>query len=202
MKARILTLMMLALAVAFAGLTTATAHADPIDAPAQVQALFDLLNNADDFEAAFAALTPAEQAAVAKYSAVAEVQTVVENEVDSTGDLLMSSPGGCATHTVTKIGKDWLGGTLYKFKSKTRFCFDWTYITNDPHWNVTGTVHSSGWIYVGVQWSSESGGEGYTYHHDSVQGYFKHCLPDPIGCQIHRYPAIDKSQYGDATMDP
>ena len=183
------TIGMLILAVVAVAVTTATSHAEP----AQPVTLAQAIEVAADPDQAFAQLTPEQQTAVIEYLTVASVET--ETKVESSGDLLMSS-GGCGTHTKTKIGKNAIGATLYRFRSRTAWCWDGTYITDDPTFNVYGSVHSALWEYVGVTHTSESGGEGYTYHTDFAQGHFRMCLPG-IGCLQHRYPAISKAQYGD-----
>ncbi len=191
MKNRAKIIGILFLAVAAVVLSSATSHADA----AQPGSLVQGLEVAADPNQAFVQLTPEQQTGVIDYLTVATVETETETEVDSTGDLLMSS-GGCGIHTKTKIGKNGIGATLYRFRTRTAWCWDGTYITDDPTFNVYGSVHSVLWEYVGVTYSSESGGDGYTYHTDFAQGHFRLCLPG-LGCVQNRYPAISKAQYGD-----
>ena len=100
---------------------------------------------------------------------------------------------GRDTQALTAVVESEAGIDLVKLKSSTYWCWDGAQITNDPHFTVSGSAHAPFWEYVGIQFSSESGGKGQWSHSDYAQGHFKFCL---LGICTHSYPSVSKQQDG------
>ncbi len=205
MKARIITMLaMLVLAVAAVGLATTTTHAAPVE-PEQVLALIQTIEDAEDPDAAYWALTPEQRAAIRKALSVQSVEIVTE-VTSPDGWAFGMSNGGCSIHYKHAIGKGFWGTTLWKFTSRTYWCYDGTFITNVPHFTASGHVYGDHWTYHGTLFKTTTGGQNWSYHHDSTQGEFRYCEPpNPLdaipmeNCTDYQYPELHKIQYGDGT---
>ena len=163
--------------------------------PGEVQDLINSLDAADNALSAFVLLTAAEQEAVTAAMTSGEVGSYTMQQEDSDDE-------ECRTQSRVSWRKDAFGNYVWKYRSKTHFCYDGTQITSDPFFTLSGHVFAVLWEFVGTLDESESGGEGDWMHQDYGQGHFRLCIgPGSIGCIQNDYPAITKRQYGDGTYE-
>lgn len=177
--------------IAFSGGAYATAPPEG-DSPTMGE-IMQRLTVAQDPEQEFAQLAPSEQEAVAEYLQVARV--IPSSYIQSSAD-----EEDCWTNYRIKVGENLVGITLWRYISRTYWCWDGSEITNDPHFTREAQTHVYGWQFVGHLDESTSGGQGEWEFRDYTQGYFKLCFP-LLGCTMHRRPTINKVQRGDGTSD-
>ena len=179
--------------MAFSGSAYAAGPSDSPPTVQEIQEIIDRLESAADPDHEFTQLTPSEQEAVAEYMQVATVvsSSYIESDADEED---------CWTNYRIKVSENLYGMTLWKYISRTYWCWDGDKITNDPHFTREGKPVMAGWEFVGHIDKSTSGGKGEWEFRDYTQGHFKLCFP-VLGCFEHAYPAITKVQYGDGSSD-
>ena len=191
---------MLILAVAAVVLSTATSHATPGD-QVQVGDLIQSIQAAENPGEAFNILSPEEQEAIIEY--LTGGTTTVVTQVTMIGvdaGYIASSNETCARQTKTTTFYSLLGTPLWKYISKTLWCWNGTEITNDPLF--TRHVWAQWpWVFAGHLDRSESGGQGDWVHRDYTQGHFKQCWGGDDECDNHMYPELSKAQYGDGSSE-
>lgn len=166
--------------------------------PQAVERLVREVERAEDPPTAYAQLTPLEKAAFDEHLKVASV--VVGSESVSAANVAASSSSGCGTNSYYVKGLNLVGYTVWKFTTRTTWCWNGTEITNDPHFTTDGDVYYLFWSYGGTTYERETGGRGDWIHQDSAEGEFQYCIgPYGIGCIQSAYPDIHKTQYGDGT---
>lgn len=198
LKLTILLLLAVTTSIIFAGGVLAQGDPDLTD-PAVVEALLDRIADADDPGQAFSQLTPEEQAAVRSALTVVSHEVIEADPGPASTALtpgVAPSPGTprCYQNSHAMLGKNIFRQVLYELKSDTRWCSDGIVITMPPAVMISGRTPALFWEYVGNINQVQSGGQGYPFHTDYVQGHFRLCLPR-VACAKHSYPSITKQQY-------
>ncbi len=179
------------------------------------------LEEAEDMQAAFLDLTPAGQQAVID-ALFNDVQVDVEistDEVGAKGSMFnaLSSDEDCHAKRASRYAYAIVKSIkVWKYTSRTRWCFDGDEITNDPHLTTAGKVYGLAklfWDFEGDRTTSQSGGEGDTSASDYAGGHFTFDIPVDISVEIKKkvtisnsldinwYPSIWKDIYGDGSWD-
>ena len=169
------------------------AYAAPpdLDDPEVVERLVRDVENAPDPYLAYTQLSPEEKAAFDGHLTVASVEMEDESAVSG------AAGAGCGANSYSVRGKNLVGYTVWKFTTRTTWCWNGTEITNDPHFTTDGDVYYLFWSYEGTTYERETGGQGDWVHQDSAEGEFQYCIgPYGIGCIQSAYPDIHKTQYG------
>ncbi len=162
------------------------------------QAVVDQMMAKPDPLAAYAELTPAEQAAVDEFHTPATfaMETAGGDEGGVAGD------GLCNTHNRSYSAFNSVGNTLWRYTTSTYFCYNGTVFITDPNFGTSAYTFYL-WQFVGNTNTSESGGIGTWVHTDYAEGHFKLCLPKKRGvepgCILHNYPWIRKNQWADGS---
>lgn len=178
--------------MAFSG--SVYAAAPDLDDPQAVEGLVRSVESSADPYAAYTQLTPEEKAAFDEHLKVASVEVESTSAANAPG----TSANGCGVNSYSVKGNNLVGYTVWKFSTRTTWCWNGTEITNDPHFTTDGDVYYLFWSYEGTTYEEEAGGEGDWAHQDSAEGEFKYCIgPWGIGCIQSAYPDIHKTQYGD-----
>ena len=167
MKFKALTIGLLTFVLAAVALGAQSVHGALGDDKTAVLALLQAVEDAPDPDAAYLGLTPEQRAAIDEALSTQTVEIVTN--IDSTGDVsqaLYSS--GCGTQTKIAIGTGWFDILLWKFNSRTKWCWNGTVHTIVPHFTTGGSVYAEYWSYAGTIYTQESGGLNYWYHHDSA----------------------------------
>ena len=172
-------------------------YAAPPDSTPDAGALVKNLTAAVDPEAAYLALSPAEQSAVDDYLQVATIEVESITTTSNHHDVLMRTEW-TKTNRYQVVAKTFYGLKLWTFKSRTKWYYDGESITRVPTFSTNGETHYLFWRYLGIASESQQGGYSYTYHYDNAQGEFAYC-PPVTGCVNYDYPSISKSQYGDGS---
>lgn len=115
---------------------------------------------------------------------------------DSDFDIVQFS-SSCATYKVTWWHFSSSNMLLNSYWSSTRWCWDGTYITNDPHFTRGGKAHQWPWFYRGHIDKSDSGGQGETEWEDFTEGEFESCPGS--NCIAQKTPEITKVLYGNGS---
>ena len=174
----------------------AYAAGQDLDNPQAVERLVREVERSADPYAAYDQLTPTEQSAFDEHLKVASVEVVSEST--SGENAAGSAANGCGSNSYEVKGMNLVGYTVWKFSTRTTWCWNGTEITNAPHFTTDGDVYYLFWSYEGTTYEEEKGGEGDWMHQDSAEGEFKYCVgPGGIGCIQSAYPDIHKTQYGD-----
>ena len=201
MKKRATILGMLILSIAAVVLSTATTHAAPPgDDLIQIEALIQTVQAAENPGEAFNNLSPQDQEAAIEYLSGGSTEVVTEvTMIGVDGAYTASSANeSCARQTKTTTHRSYLGTTLWKYISRTLWCWNGTEITNDPWWE-RDVWTADLWVFYGHVDSNESGGQGDWVHRDYTQGHFALCLGGDLGCVTHMYPSLSKAQYGNGS---
>ena len=213
---------MLIVAVAFAGGVAEADEPDYTD-PNVVNALIDDLEEADDAEQAFLALSLAAQEAVVD-AVVNNVETVIEvvppkgpSGAGGGASSASGSSGEECDHYETHITYYATSGRrlkLFKYSTSTHWCWDGTVITSDPLFVTNVRLYGIGrifWYFVEDRTTSDLGGRGEWEYTDYAVGHFR--LSIPVGTEIEVirgmtisddfkadwHPSIWKYQYADGT---
>ena len=218
MVKRLMAVMLMALLIAAVASVPGVAEADEPDYTDSevVMGLITELEEAEDMRQAFSGLSlEAQQAVVDSIMAgsVERVETsVTENNnlngrsVSDTGSALTVT---CSRHTVDYVYRSTVGLKIWKYTSKTHWCWDGTKITSDPDFTTAGTIilqiGKPFWDYKGDRKVSSQGGEGEWSFTDRAEGHFRFHIPldpeidlkevtlDPTIFNV--YPTIWKYQY-------
>ena len=91
------------------------------------------------------------------------------------------------------------GAILWKFETDTFFCYDGDVLTRDPDVDYSKQA-TWPWRWVRLMYLDWTGEAGDAHNYDYAKGYFKYCLS--FVCTKHKYPIVNKWQYGDGTTDP
>ena len=195
-----------ALAVAFAAAQGVAEADEPDYTDAKVVvALLNKLEASDDMKADFLALPVAAQQAVVN-ALVNDVQVATKVSRDvvgsgqsstagegvsgaSAGDDCHSKHASRYAYAIKKSIKIW------KYTSKTYWCYDGTEITNDPHFTTSGKIYGLAklfWDYEGDHKTSQSGGEGDSTASDYAEGHFTLDLAD-ISVEVKKQVTISGS---------
>lgn len=187
------------LIVGLMGVANSVVNAEGSDVDAA--GIVEQLMAAKDPGAAFAELSPTEQAAVIEFQTPAryEEALVTQDVLDEEG--LDDDSEHCKPQIYYRAAYGNTGATLWRYISDTYFCYDGTQLTTDPNFGTRGETFLF-WEFVGDTSTSESGGAGDWAHTDYASGHFKLCIsvgPIEVSCPIHDYPWIRKHQYGDGS---
>ena len=176
----------------------------------EVERLLTQLNGASPSDAAFARLTPEQQAAVIEALTISTVEVVEEIYDEPASNGYASGAAGassesCRRHTVNATAKGpWpQRKKLWTYTSRTHWCYDGSVITSTPSFTRGVNTHNSGWEFVRHLSRSQSGGKGGWEHEDYTEGHFRLCkIKDyVVVCKKNSYPDITKWQYGDGDYD-
>ena len=195
----VLVVAMVVTAVASIGNVAAADEPDYTD-PDVVTALLTRLEASDDMKRDFLALPAAAQQAVVD-AVVNNVQVTDEISTEkavpsrfstnaaSGDDDCHSKYASRYAYAVSKRIKIW------KYTSKTYWCFDGDEITNDPHLTTSGKVYGLAklfWDFEGDRTTSQRGGEGDRRASDYAEGHFTVELGD-ISVEIKKLVTISNS---------
>lgn len=176
----------------------------------EVERLLAQLNGATARDAAFAQLTPEQQAAVIKALTVSALEVVEEVYDEPASDSYASGAAGassesCRRHVVNATARGpWPEKRkLWTYTSRTHWCYNGSVITTRPSFTQGVNTHNSGWEFVRHLSRSESGGRGGWEHEDYTEGHFRLCEIEEymVVCKKNAYPDITKWQYGDGDYD-
>jgi len=151
-------------------------------------------------EAAFAALTDAQQQLVLDYtelaSTVSSVAVAPSATSSGSGGLAAAAVTKCWTWTWNRQGRNVFGAVLWQFNQQINWCADGTRITNVPFRKVWSNPVALFWTYNGLVESSTAGGKGFTTYRSFVQGSYSYC-PPPGVCWQNDLPWLDMTAHGD-----
>ena len=129
----------LAALVVFAG--GAYAAEPDFEDPAAVEMFIREMEASGDPYAAYAELSSEGKAAVNEYLSVATTETTGTFEPHSSDTYADSASSGCGTDSYSVRGKNLVEYTLWKFTTRTEWCWDGSVITSDPFFTTDGDVY-------------------------------------------------------------
>ena len=183
------------------GVANSSIYAEAPVSEAAVHGLIEELMAAEDPDAAFRELSPAEQEAVIEALTPVRYEAgyMAVDEVPETLNLAAYDDfEHCKPNIYHRSAYGPTGIKVWRYISDTYFCYNGTVLTRDPTFGTRGETWLF-WEYVGDTSTSESGGAGDTVHTDYASGHFRLCYsigPIDITCPINNYPWIRKSSYG------
>ena len=215
---RLMVVMLMAMLVVAVASANGVAEADEPDYtdPNVVRALIIELEGADNIQQAFLALPPEAQQAVVDSITGGSLERVVSltpanSNLNGNGTSAASdaSTVTCSRHTVDYIYPSKIGLRIWKYTSKTHWCWNGTEITSDPDFTTAGTIilriARLFWEYEGDRRVSSKGGKGELSFTDRAEGHFRFHIPLDVevnldevslGPDIYNvYPTIWKYQY-------
>ncbi len=193
------------MAIAIAVVAMATALAAPVSASdtnaGSVSVLVDQIGRSADPGAAFAALSPVDQAAVQAFLTAISVDDSMrldaQPSVTAGGRTMTAAATSCWTWTWQRDAKNNLGATLWSYFQRIDWCGNGTVITTTPH-----GVQRTRWgetYYAFWQWNHIDnqtwGGTGQSSYRAFTQGEFRLCLTGNIGCIQYSYPWLDMTAW-------
>ena len=203
MVRRLIAMLAVAMVMAIVGIASfgGVAAADEPDYtdPTEVETLLATLEASDDMKRDFLALPADAQQAVVdvvvnNVQVADESSTVVSGlsgaSADSGDDDCHSKHASRYAYAISKNIKIW------KYTSKTYWCFDGTEITNDPSLTTIGKVYGLAklfWDFEGTRTSSQSGGEGDRRASDFAEGHFTLDIPVDISVNVKKLVTISDS---------
>ena len=202
MVRRLIAMLMMAMVMAIVGVAyfggVAAADGPDYTDLDEVETLLATLEASDDMKRDFLAL-PAEAQQAVFDAVINNVQVADESSTEVSGLSGASADSGdddCHSkrasryaYAISKSIKIW------KYTSKTYWCFDGTEITNDPHLTTSGKIYGLAklfWNFEGDRTTSQSGGEGDRRASDYAEGHFTVDLGD-ISVEIKKLVTISSS---------
>ena len=164
--------------MAFSG-SVYTAAPD-LDDPQAVEGLVRSVESSADPYAAYTQLTPEEKAAFDEHLKVASVEVESTSAANAPG----TSANGCGVNSYSVKGNNLVGYTVWKFSTRTTWCWNGTEITNDPHFTTDGDVYYLFWSYEGTTYEEETGGEG-DWAHQGLRGRRVQVLHRAVGHRMY-----------------
>jgi len=172
----------LALSSALVFLPSAPSLADTGDQPDATQLVAGLAASPDT-EAAFAALTPAEQAVVLEAAQVDHV-TTTSDEAEQAAQARAMAVAGCYNYTARSAFYNSFGQTLGTMWTTGQICYNGSKVTSAKFVDGGGATQFIGWSYAGRTSASAavSGGGGYAYGAYTFRFALVAGFQEPIYC--------------------
>ena len=215
---RLMAVMLMALVIAAVASVHGVAEADEPDYsdPNEVEALLTRLEASSDMKQDFLALpVAAQQAVVDAVVNNVQVSDEVSTEISSVSVASADSSDDCHSKRASRFAYAFKKSIkIWKYTSKTYWCFDGDEITNDPHLTTSGKIYALAklfWDFEGDRTTSQSGGKGDRRASDYAEGHFTFDIPIDISVEIKEkvtisnsldvnwYPSIWKYINGDGT---
>lgn len=163
--------------------------------------LTNIVAQAADQSAAFAALSSREQQAVLNYTSLSYVtdwQSPVVRISGPTDGVQSAATTTCYDWTWGRDAHNPFGVLLWQFTQRIEWCANGTTITNTPFRTPHGSTNYLWWSYEGLVGDSTAGGQGQESYRSYVEGHMAYRPPYPWLNQDN-YPWLDMTAHANGS---